>query len=248
MRTRWLLLGLVSTLSLGCQPRRAHPWDQGDAEAPAASPLNAAPTSLLPAARNAEEGSAAAGDPSADPASDDAGRAAPASDEDERAPAPPVRIGGPWVRCYGSFHAAGDPVKDVTRLALLCGPENGMRRLSRAPFEGAVAEGAPGSTSTFEAKRGECYRVFAVADATVSDLDVTVHSSRGAPVAADHGEDAWPVVQPDRPFCPLENDRYTLEIAAHRGHGRFAAEVWVLRTAKPRSGAAPRRDREPPDE
>ena len=86
------------------------------------------------------------------------------------------------------------------------------------------------------------------ADATVNDLDVTVRSSRGAPVAADHGEDAWPIVQPDRPFCPLENDRYTLEIAAHRGHGRVAAEVWVLRTARPRSGALPRRDREPPDE
>ena len=247
MRTRWLLLGLVPALSLGCQPRRAHPWDQGDAEAPLASPRSAAPTSLLPAPRNAD-GSVAAGDLGADPASDDAGSAAPAGDEGERDVAPPVRIGGPWVRCYGSFHPGGDPVKDVTRLALLCGPENGMRRLSKAPFEGAVAEGAPGATSTFEAKRGECYRVFAVADATVNDLDVTVHSSRGAPVAADHGEDAWPIVQPDRPFCPLENDRYTLEIAAHRGHGRFAAEVWVLRTERTRSGALPRRDREPPDE
>lgn len=247
MRTRWLLLGLAPALSLGCQERRAHPWDQGDAEAPLASPLNAAPTSMLPAP-TAREGSAAAEDPGADPASEGAGRAAAEGDEGEGAVARPVRIGGPWVRCYGSFHPSGEPVKDVTRLALLCGPENGMRRLSKAPFEGAVAEGAPGVTSTFEAKRGECYRVFAVADAAVSDLDVTVHSSRGAPVAADHGEDAWPVVQPDRPFCPLENDRYTLEIAARRGHGRFAAEVWVLRTPKARPGALLRRDRDLADE
>lgn len=241
-----LLLGLAPALALGCQPQ-VRPWDQGDAEAPAASPRSAMPTSLLPvrATPEAPEGSADAGDPGADPASDNAGRE---GDESERAVAPPVRIGGPWVRCYGSFHPAGDPVKDVTRLALLCGPENGMRRLSKAPIEGAVSEGAPGTTSTFEARRGECYRVFAVAEATVSDLDVTVQSSRGAPVAADHGEDIWPVVQPDRPFCPLENDRYTLEIAARRGHGRFAAEVWVLRTAPPRSSARQRRGGEPTDE
>ena len=181
-----------------------------------------------------------------DPAPDEA--AAVAAPDERRAATPPVRIGGPWVRCYGAFKPAGDPVKDMTRLALLCGPENGMRRLSKAPFEGAVAEGAPGITTTFEARRGECYRVFAVADAGVTDLDVTVHSSRGAPVAADHGEDAWPIVQPDRPFCPLEKDVYTLEIAAHHGRGRFAAEVWVLRTVRAGSGGNTRHGSEPVDD
>ncbi len=186
-------------------------------------------------------------DAAGDPALDDAGLAAP--DDDERRDAtPPVRIGGPWVRCYGSFHPAGDPVKDVTRLGLLCGPENGMHRLSKTPLQGPVAEGAPAITTTLEAHRGECYRIFAVADAGVGDLDVTVHSSRGAPVAADHGEDAWPIVQPDRPFCPLEKDLYTLEFAAHRGHGRFAAEIWVLRTMKAGSSRRTRHGSEPVDD
>jgi hypothetical protein len=245
---RWPLFGLVAALAAGCQPR-ARPWDQGDAGAEAARPPSAEPTSMLPRPSPADTGAAPD-----DPAPDESAAAAAASvasvaSEDERRTAtPPVRIGGPWVRCYGSFHPAGDPVKDVTRLALLCGPENGMRRLSKAPFEGAVAEGAPGITTTFEARRGECYRVFAVADAGVTDLDVTVHSSRGAPVAADHGEDAWPIVQPDRPFCPLEKDVYTLEIAAHRGRGRFAAEVWVLRTVRAGSGGKTRRGSEPVDD
>jgi hypothetical protein len=243
VRTRWLLLGLVPALAAGCE-QRTRPWDQGDAEAPPVAP-NSAPTSMLPPP-SASDRAAATDEPGADPAPAAAGRAAPAGDDETATPL--VRIGGPWVRCYGSFHPAGDPVKDVTRLSLLCGPENGMRRLSKTPFEGTVAEGAPGITTTFEAKRGECYRVFAVADASVGDLDVTVHSSRGAPVAADHGEDAWPIVQPDRPFCPLEKDVYTLEIAAHRGHGRFAAEVWVLRTVKAGSPARTRHATEPVDD
>jgi hypothetical protein len=242
VRTRWLLFGLLPALAAGCQ-QRSRPWDQGDAEAPSTPFPNAAPTSMLPRPSPTEQAGAAS-----DPATDDAGPTAAEGDGEPRAATPPVRIGGPWVRCYGSFHPAGDPVKDVTRLALLCGPENGMHRLSKAPFEGAVTEGAPGITTTFEARRGECYRVFAVAEPSVGDLDVTVHSSRGAPVAADHGEDAWPIVQPDRPFCPLEKDVYTLEIAAHRGHGRFAAEVWVLRTVKGGSARRTRHGAEPVDD
>ena len=159
---------------------------------------------------------------------------AAASAEVADAPTPPVRVGGPWVRCYGGFHPAGDPVKDVTRLSVLCGPENGMKRLSKQPLEGTVREGGPSVSETFEARRGECYRVFAVAEPSVADLDFVLRSSRGAAVAADHGEDAWPIVQPDRPVCPLEDDRYTFEVSAKRGSGRFAAEVWVLRTPGPK--------------
>jgi hypothetical protein len=74
--------------------------------------------------------------------------------------------------------------------------------------------------------------VFAVADRGVADLDVAVRSSRGAVIASDGGDDAWPMVQPDRPFCALEDDDATVEISARKGAGRFAMEVWVLRTPK----------------
>jgi hypothetical protein len=208
-------LPLAAIVLLGCG-HQARPWDQGDAEAPPPPPP---PSVASTQASGTAEG----------PAADDAGK----PDEPD-APTPPVRIGGPWVRCYGGFHPTGDPVKDVTRLSILCGPENGMKRLSKRPIEGAVAAGGPGVSETFEARRGECYRVFAVAEPAVADLDVVVRSSRGAPVAADHGEDSWPIVQPDRPFCPLADDRYTVEISARRGAGRFAAEVWALRTPSKR--------------
>jgi hypothetical protein len=208
---RFLLVPLALACALGCA-KKSHPWEQqrdaGDRDAVTTPPP---PPVQLPRAP-------------ADAGGADAAAEAPDS------PTPPVRVGGPWVRCYGGFHPEGDPVKDVTRLAFLCGPENGMKRLSKAAIEGTVKEGGPGVTDTFEARRGECYRVFAVAEPSVADLDVVVRSSRGAAVAADHGEDAWPIVQPDRPFCPLEDDRYTVEIGAKRGTGRFAAEVWVLRT------------------
>ena len=145
----------------------------------------------------------------------------------------PVRVGGPWVRCYGDFRLEGPLLADLTRLTMLCGPANGMRRLSKNPVEGDVAEGGAPVTIPFAAKRGFCYRVFAVAEPSVTDLDVVVRSSRGASIAQDHGEDRWPIVQPDRPFCPLENDAMSIEMTARHGKGHAAAEVWMLRAAMP---------------
>ena len=95
-----------------------------------------------------------------------------------------------------------------------------------------MREGGPAVSETFEARRGECYPVFAAAEPAVVGLDVVVRSSRGSAVAGDHGDDAWPIVQPDRPFCPLEDDHYTVEVTAKRGGGRFAAEVWALRSPR----------------
>lgn len=106
-----------------------------------------------------------------------------------------------------------------------------MRRASKDPIEGEVAEGQAPISTTFASKKGSCYRIFAVADPSVADLDVVVRSSRGTAIAADHSEDAWPIVQPDRPFCPLEDDTLTLELAAKRGKGRVVAEVWSLQVA-----------------
>jgi hypothetical protein len=142
----------------------------------------------------------------------------------------PVRVGGPWVRCYGNFHPSGDPLRDVTRLSLLCGPSNGMKRITEQAMSGSVSEGGAPTTSTLPAKLGECYRVFAVAEPSVADLDVAVQSSRGTLIAADHGEDAWPIVQPDRPFCALEDDTLSIVVSAKKGSGRFAAEVFRLRS------------------
>jgi len=200
----------------GCDPPPRRPWEKpADGSHPA---VLAPPPKSSPADTNTKS-------PSSDPSA--AGSSANPAAPDEPA-FPPVRVGGPWVRCYGSFRVSGDPLRDVTRLGLLCGPENGMRRLSPQALVGSVAEGQPPVVETFPSKRGECYRIFAVAEPGVGDLDVAVRSSRDAIIATDHGEDTWPIVQPDRPFCVLEDDTLRIEISAKRGQGRFAAELWGL--------------------
>jgi hypothetical protein len=215
------VLAACLALVAGCR-ERPRPWEQagGAAESPSSPPPTPPLPKLSPSLLGETPGASDGGAP-------EAGAAA----RDEDPITSPVRVGGPWVRCYGNFRLEGDPRKDLTRLTLLCGPENGMRRASKQPIEGEVAEGGQPLPFSLDAKKGECYRVFAIGEATVIDLDVVVRSSRGTAIAADHGEDRWPIVQPDRPFCPLEDDTLTVELAARRGKGKVVAEVWALRVS-----------------
>jgi hypothetical protein len=145
----------------------------------------------------------------------------------------PSPVGGLWVSCYGGFHPTREPLKDVTRLGLLCGPPNGMAQLGTETTTGTVAEGKSPLSYGFPARRGSCYRLFAVADPGVTDLNVTVRSSRGTELARDHSEDRWPILEPERPFCTYEDDSFTVELAAAHGAGAVAAQVWVLAGGPP---------------
>ena len=137
-------------------------------------------------------------------------------------------VGGLWVSCYGGFRPSGEPLRDVTRLGLLCGPPNGLRLVSREPLQGKVAAGARAASHRFEARRGECYRIFAVASSSIEDLDVVVRSSRGSQLAKDHSEDAWPILDPEGPICTFGDDTFTVAVSARRGSGSYAMQIWAL--------------------
>ena len=110
-------------------------------------------------------------------------------------------MGGAWVTCYAHFRPTSTPERDVTRLGLLCGPENGMKQV------GTTIPQRPSDTPLehpFEAKQGECFRLFAVAAPQVTDLAIEVRDPKGIPVASDHNNDRWPILNPDGPFCLLE--------------------------------------------
>lgn len=215
-----LQIAVLAAVS-GCQ-QKSHPWEQGS---------DAAVAPFEPVRPDAGAWASNSGvDADGGGAVDLAGTVDGSSEAAAEEAVSPVRVGGPWVQCYGQFKPSGEPLKDVTRLGLLCGPVNGMRRLEPEPFEGTVTAGQLPVTRRLEGKRGECYRIFAVAEPSVLDLDVQVLSSRNVAIAADHNEDTWPIVQADRPFCPLADDTLAVELSTRRGGGRFAAEVWVLRT------------------
>jgi hypothetical protein len=147
---------------------------------------------------------------------------------------PISRAGGLWTSCRNGFRPSGEPRRDVERLGLMCGPQNGMTRLGDT-MTGHTADPV---AHTFAAKAGACYRVIGVADDGVRDLDIGVLSGvRGVPAAAtgsgmrlysDHGDEPLAIVERERPFCSLEDDTFTVAVSAGEGQGRYAVQVYGL--------------------
>jgi hypothetical protein len=143
----------------------------------------------------------------------DGGRAAP--------------VGGNWLKCYASFRPRTLPAVDAMHLGLMCGPSNGMKKVTASGS--ARIEKDSRKEHRFEAEAGDCYRIFAVGEPSIEDLDVEVFDSAGKKLAFDTSDDRWPIVKPDGPFCVFEHGEYRAVVSPQRGEGSYALEIWRLR-------------------
>lgn len=134
-------------------------------------------------------------------------------------------VGGRWVSCYANYRPTNTPERDVERLGAACGPPNGMVAVGPA-VAGDAVDGA--EDHRLDARAGDCFRIFAVADAFVGDLGIEVINSRGKAVTYDRNGDRWPILNPDGPFCLFETGTYTVRVRALQGKGRYAIQIWRL--------------------
>jgi hypothetical protein len=139
-----------------------------------------------------------------------------------------LESGGIFSDCYKGLHATGEPEKDVTRLGLVCGPVEGMRRAIDTPFEGAISAGGAELDFPIALSKGACYRVFVAADSESLTLDVSIVSGHGIPVATASSRSGLAIIAPDRPFCALGTDEATVRVGATQGSGRFALDIWAI--------------------
>jgi hypothetical protein len=197
---------VVILTALACQSRRVDPGPSASASA-----LPGVATPPVPSVPPSASGPLAT---PPGPSSDAGGRAAP--------------VGGNWLKCYANFQPRTQPELEVMRLGLMCGPSNGMRKVTDGR-EAEVTDAGAGREHRWRAQAGDCYRIFAVGEPSVQDLDVEVFDPRGARIAWDAGDDRWPIVKPDGPFCVFEDGEYRAVVRAQRGAGRYAVEIWRLR-------------------
>jgi len=138
---------------------------------------------------------------------------------------PSEQVGGRWVSCYANYRPTNAPEREVARLAAACGPENGM--IPAGPImSGDAVDAAEGHR--LEAAAGDCFRIFAVADAFVNDLGVEIMNPRGKVIASDRHGDRWPILNPDGPVCVFDPGIHTVRVRALSGKGRYALQVWRL--------------------
>jgi hypothetical protein len=143
----------------------------------------------------------------------------------ERAAPALVRTGNVWSDCYRRFQPGDDPSADVARLGEECAAPAGMRPITPV-HTGEQSDRDAAERLSFRARRGRCYRAFAVGAPGVRDLDVAVYDASGALVTGDVSRDRWPVVPPRGPLCATDDALYTLAIGVTRGGGAFALQIW----------------------
>jgi hypothetical protein len=135
----------------------------------------------------------------------------------------PERI---WADCYARFKPSGDPKADLARLTRACGPIGGMRPLTPMRVA-AQKERDPTDRYTFYVPvAGACYRVYAIGDRGIRDLDLLLHGPDGDELAGDLTHDAFPVLPPTGPLCFETPGLYMLEVSVFRGSGRYALQIW----------------------
>ncbi|MEB2314431.1 MAG: hypothetical protein OZ921_21755 [Sorangiineae bacterium] len=128
--------------------------------------------------------------------------------------------------CADDFAPTGSLRSDLARLATRCG--GAYRFAPLTPILIATQdERAPADAYSFQVRQpGACYRVYAVGDRGVRDLDLLLRDGAGQVLGGDLTRDAFPVLPPRAPLCIPEPGLYVLEVSVFSGRGRYAVQVW----------------------
>jgi hypothetical protein len=178
-------------------------------------------------ADRSDAGGAGAGSTSAD-----AGVSAPVVDATPEAasallPTPDAAIAavdaGPPPPCWAGFKATGNAVTDVTDLGERC--TKGMSAVI-PPVKQSFAQGEKKQLPLIVPGPG-CYRIIAVGGTGVKDVDLEVRDPSGKLVAADNTpDDIFPMIHPNKEWCPDAAQFLTLSIIVKKGAGEVAGGVW----------------------
>jgi hypothetical protein len=133
--------------------------------------------------------------------------------------------GGKFESCYQGFHASGIADKDLASMTSLCGPPNSMKAVSPV-FQGNQTQRDPIARYTFRGEMGRCYRIFSATDKSVQDMDLAMLDPDKNVVGHDTNEDAFPMLNPDGPFCLTRPGLYTVLVSVEKGGGKYALQVW----------------------
>jgi len=133
--------------------------------------------------------------------------------------------GGVFESCYQAFRPSGNADRDLNQMTHLCGPPNSMKPVSSV-FQGNQSQQDPIARFTFRGEMGRCYRIFSATDRGVRDMDLAMLDPNKNVVGHDTNEDAFPMLNPDGPFCLTRPGQYTVLVSVEKGAGHYALQVW----------------------
>jgi hypothetical protein len=131
----------------------------------------------------------------------------------------------PAKNCH-TAKPSGDYTAAVTAMASACvGPT--MHQLGAATTgTGQASTASMVTTIPLKAKANHCYRVFGLADTTVTDFDIALIDSAGKSAGEDGTDGNDAIALEDGAICFKADDAVNVNTAVASGQGKFAVEIW----------------------
>jgi hypothetical protein len=132
--------------------------------------------------------------------------------------------------CWQGMELSGNAAKDFAALVARCGTPTGVAEYVH-PAKGYLHH-AHDQRDSFKIplEEGYCYRYFAVADATIDDLDILVTRHGGDVVGNDQSKGQVAIIQSDKPWCMDDDVEYEFEIGVDgrgQAQGNYLLGVWA---------------------
>jgi hypothetical protein len=134
----------------------------------------------------------------------------------------------PDAQCWAQVSATGDHAKDYQAIVAACGAPTGLLEYAK-PVDGKLHhEHDPEDVFTLPVLAGYCYRYFAIADASISDLDLLIEKKGGALVGDDKTSGPYAIVDGEQAWCQDEdlNLEFHLKVDGP-GKGGYTFGVWA---------------------
>jgi hypothetical protein len=128
--------------------------------------------------------------------------------------------------CHSGAKGA-DLVSSVTAIAGGCIDTTKMHQVgSPTSGEGQASSATMVKSISLAAKANHCYRIFGLAEATVTDFDIAVMDSAGKSAGEDTTDTNDAIVLEDGSICFSQDDAATVNTAVATGKGKWAVEIW----------------------
>lgn len=162
--------------------------------------------------------------PAGDPAPTPQGMPRPVGTAEGPTPAP---AGVTHENCFAGIDLTFEPETDLAAITRRCGPPLGLVPVG-APIVDELAAGSPVHEYGVDVEPGGCYRIFAIGGRGVEDLDTGLKDPAGEWVSKDILDDAFPILNPNGPFCVRQGGRHKLLVAVAKGSGKYAVQLWKV--------------------
>ena len=135
-----------------------------------------------------------------------------------------------WKQDGKSCHPntkAVDLVAGVTAIANGCVDTKAMHQVGQPTTgQGAASTATMVQTIPLKAQANHCYRVFGLADPTVTDFDIALMDSAGTSVGEDLTDSNDAIVLESGTICFKQDDTVNVNAAVAAGTGKWAVEIW----------------------